>query len=595
MKSIYPALISLFLFTSIGGVFSQTCLEDGIVFTSQEQLDSFSILYPDCEIIEGSVILEGVDIDNLQALSGIKYIMGSLECLDNEPEANFFAGLSELDSIGGDFEIFSVAYPDPVFPNSSFAHTQLGDFQGLNNLKKIGGDLRIINQDSLVNFVGLENLEIIEGSFVLFGVFSPFLDNVTGLNGLSEIGLDLSIEAGIEDFTGFDSLKKIGRNFISYTSSIWDYYGLENLEHVSGGMVIRGGYDLSPLGNLRYVGSLATLWADSLIGLAQLERVGDFVAGNGLYNFKGLESLQMIEEDLLIVSEVLSDFEGLEALQFIGGDLLLEDKETISSFNGLSGVDTIGGDLIIRNLESLQDFSGLENLQYVDGEIVVENNPNLLSLQGLSSLKIVGFWFSIVNNPSLVSLGGVEMLDSVNVLQIEANNALTNLDGLEGLEFISNSLRIENNLILSDIQALGQFDPEPVNTLFLEDNPQLSFCAIPSICFIVNNTTAYVSNNAEGCQSWQGIRDSCLILSNSAFQNFESVQITPNPTTGTIQLLDQGHKVWGVRIFNTLGAEVLNGIWSSDQILDISHLPSDLYFLELSNEKGRFLKKVFKR
>jgi len=44
---------------------SQPCLPNGIIFTTQNQIDSFQINNPNCTEIEGDVRIEGIDITNL--------------------------------------------------------------------------------------------------------------------------------------------------------------------------------------------------------------------------------------------------------------------------------------------------------------------------------------------------------------------------------------------------------------------------------------------------------------------------------------------------------------------------------------------------
>jgi len=58
---------------------SQPCLPEGITFTTQAQIDSFQINYPNCTEIEGNIDIgdwEGTDIDNLNALSVLTSIGG---------------------------------------------------------------------------------------------------------------------------------------------------------------------------------------------------------------------------------------------------------------------------------------------------------------------------------------------------------------------------------------------------------------------------------------------------------------------------------------------------------------------------------------
>ena len=66
------------LFISITAISQSPCLPEGIIFTTQEQIDSFQINYPGCLEIEGNVLIEGNDISNLDALYILSGIGGYL-------------------------------------------------------------------------------------------------------------------------------------------------------------------------------------------------------------------------------------------------------------------------------------------------------------------------------------------------------------------------------------------------------------------------------------------------------------------------------------------------------------------------------------
>lgn len=100
-----------------------SCMAGGVTFNTQAQIDSFNILYPDCEIIQGDVFISGGDISDLVGLNHLKAIMGNLSIKDND---------------------------------------QLKDLWGLDNLHHIGGALRISDNDSLSNLV-LYDLNSIDG------------------------------------------------------------------------------------------------------------------------------------------------------------------------------------------------------------------------------------------------------------------------------------------------------------------------------------------------------------------------------------------------------------------------------------------------
>ena len=63
MKKILLSALSLFISTI---VISQSCLPEGIEFTTQEQIDNFQTDYPGCIEIEGDVTIIGYEISNFK-------------------------------------------------------------------------------------------------------------------------------------------------------------------------------------------------------------------------------------------------------------------------------------------------------------------------------------------------------------------------------------------------------------------------------------------------------------------------------------------------------------------------------------------------
>ncbi len=125
MKMIILFLVSsIVLISSIRG---QSCLPEGIKFTTQEQVDSFQTDYPNCSVIEGYIELNGPNISSLTGLSSITKIMGDL-------------------LING---------------------TSIADLEGLDDLSKIGRDLVIVSNDMLTNLSGLGNLDSVCGNLTI--------------------------------------------------------------------------------------------------------------------------------------------------------------------------------------------------------------------------------------------------------------------------------------------------------------------------------------------------------------------------------------------------------------------------------------------
>jgi len=143
----------------------EACLPEGITFTTQAQIDSFAIIYPNCTEIEGDVLIggwNGSDITNLNGLIVLTSIGGNLEIL----------GTSSLTSLTGLDNLTSI--PGSLFIAGNAALTSLA---GLDNIIAIGNYFQIfivengtvIGNSALISLSGLESLASIGGSALIGG------------------------------------------------------------------------------------------------------------------------------------------------------------------------------------------------------------------------------------------------------------------------------------------------------------------------------------------------------------------------------------------------------------------------------------------
>jgi len=213
MKNLFLLFAGLFL-ASTGS--SQGCLPQGITFSTQAQIDSFHINYPNCTHIEGNVKIYGTDsINNLNGLSVLTSIGGYLQILDWFPSLTQLTGLNSLTSIGGDLWINS---------------TYLTNLTGLDALTSIGGNFAITHSNSLTNLTGIGSLTSIGGFVNITSNYS--LQSLTGLNALTSIGGELYITgnyilASLADLSGLISIG--GRLTIQCNDSLTSLSGLNNI------------------------------------------------------------------------------------------------------------------------------------------------------------------------------------------------------------------------------------------------------------------------------------------------------------------------------------------------------------------------------
>lgn len=167
--------------------FQMPCLPFGnYYFYSQSDIDNFSTNYPGCTVLEGTVLIHGEDITNLNGLSEVTAFGRTLEIAGNDSLGSL-TGLNNVTSVGGDLIIGDPNYGWPGWGGGG--NQILTNMSGLNNLDSIGHSLKIIYNESLINLAGLENLTSIS-HLTIWG------NGLIGLTGLDHIEAN-----SIEDLT----------------------------------------------------------------------------------------------------------------------------------------------------------------------------------------------------------------------------------------------------------------------------------------------------------------------------------------------------------------------------------------------------------
>lgn len=183
-------IILILIFCQIPAL-SQSCLPDGITFSTQEQIDNFQINNPSCTEIEGEVMIEGDDITNLDGLSVLTAFGGHLQIINN-PILTSLTGLSNITIIDQNLEFdfnYSLVSLDGLNNLTSIGHTlgvgnnpTLMSLNGLNNLTYIGGDIYIEDNNILSSLIALSNVASIGGV-----IYLDYNSSLTSLEGLDNI------------------------------------------------------------------------------------------------------------------------------------------------------------------------------------------------------------------------------------------------------------------------------------------------------------------------------------------------------------------------------------------------------------------------
>lgn len=320
------SILFLFVFIIQTIIFSQ-CIPDSIVFSTQQQIDSFQADYPECTEILGTVEIHGDNITNVQ-------------------------GLSVLTSIGVDLRIYN--------------NIALASLNGLDNLISIGEYFMLVDNPVLVSLTGLGSLTSVGANIDIWS--NTMLSDLSGLDELTSIGGFLRIwqNTNLSSISNLSALNNLGGGLsIFHNGALSSLTGLESLESINGFLEI---------------GSNDAL--NSLLGLDNITAIDGLLLirnNDVLTDLSGLESLQTIGGELTISHNFLFEsLTGLGQLYSVGGNLILTYDSLLTDLSALSNLTSIDGYIELRNNGSLVSLSGLDNVDASTIEsLIIRNNVSL--------------------------------------------------------------------------------------------------------------------------------------------------------------------------------------------------------------------------
>lgn len=402
------------------------------------------------EEVTGNIEIKCPNLQSLKGLESIRMIGNSLLIQDDSQITNF-EGLNNLQKIGQDFVLSSF-----VYGRSLSCFNKLISFEGLENLQNIGGSFilhseiwdnpqggqyKILSFNELVSFKGLENLYTIEGNFEIRskgptekgGNIKSFYEllSLKGLSNLQRIGGHFFTQnTSLSSFEGLDNLTTIGGDL--NTSSTSDFVGLNKLTEI-GGSIVGVKAQFQGLEHVQYIGK--NISGNTFKGLGSLQRIDGNISGTV---FSGLEKLESIGGNLSIKNADCS-FEGLENLRIIEGDLLISklanSKGTCSNLKGLNNLKTVKGNFTFSLNSPIKTFEGLESLEEIGGNFTVTAEAYGVGLYALTSFKGLS---------KLSSIGGDFILSAIGKTQysISPLDVLESFEGLESLQSIGGNFKI---------------------------------------------------------------------------------------------------------------------------------------------------------
>lgn len=559
LKNVF--LVSIISLTTTAFVNAQSCLPNGIVFSSQQQIDDFANNYPGCTEVLGTVVIGSANINNLNGLSQLTSINSNLRITFSHNLTNL-TGLNNLQSVAGSLDIesnnslISLEGLDGLTNVGSLKITDnynLVSFNGLNNLTTVSSQILIQDQFSITSFQGFNSLE---STNTLYISNIPSLINFSGLNNLTNIGflLHITLCNSLESLHGLESLTSINTLTISHNNQLSDINALENINPGNLGQI-----------SIHHNPSLSFCAINSLCQYITSPAPTGYIHNNAVGCNNEAEIYSMCNN-----------------ISCLSGGITFSNQSEIDNFpNNYPDCTQILGNVVIQN-GNITNLDGLSQITYIGGSLIINNNTNLATLSQQNN-----------DESQHVITFGLNNLTSISNNLVITNNAnLTQINGFSSLNFVGGFIQIENNNSLVDISSLQNINSTSFDDLIITNNNSLSVCEIESFCnyLSIPTNTATISNNATGCNSRTEIEIACENLNNEE-HNTISVTLYPNPTKGVLYI--NGVSEGKVIIYDTIGRFIKEQSLTTE--INLSNLNNGLYYILIEHESGTSVKSILKK
>lgn len=425
----------------------------------------------------------------VNAWGGCKVVKGSVsiseEHMTNDPIIN-------LDSL-----ITLVSIENRLYISNT---DSLATFQGLNNLKNIGGDFQVTRNDVIENLDALDQLVNVESIYIKDNKRLKSIETFNSITG--SISLTLLSNDSLVSTNTFSELRQLDYLSIRDNSELISIEGFQNVKVIESQLSVSNNAKLTSIGAFGNVDSIRRVnisdnsslsIISGLRGLEYVEEILTLSKNQSLKSVSDFENLSVIGGELSIYgNDSLLSLEGFKSLDTITGaisvfdndtlnncqsiELLIEKSPYINIYNNLEGCDSLGGAIEIYN-ETIKDTCGSKGstitlqtqsevnswgqCKVVLGGIkigIYEADYLIVDLSPLIGLKEVrdniDISFTLIED-----LIGLDSLEKVGAkFDVSVNTRLENLDGLENLRNVGSSFELYRNFDLADLTGISNLD-----------------------------------------------------------------------------------------------------------------------------------------
>ena len=367
MKILYLSILLWFI--SIGAA-AQDCPTENVVLTSQEQVDSFAIKYPDCTAVDVRITVgPSQDIINLDGLANLS-VVGIL-------------------FVGGNEALRSIA--------------------GLTNLES--AEVITFSQNPLMqNLEGLENLHTVSTAFSV--ITNRSLKDISAVSNIDSLGLVyIRFNDSLEQIVGFDNIKTLDHFYIDFNTSLELFDAFHNVREIEDDLTIETSSnltDFSGFGQLAHLGNL------------------NIVANPRLRHVPTFSSLLSVERLQIQNNDSLQTIEGFDVLDVISKQFSISENRQLQEIDAFASLDTIR-EFTMNGLHSLNNLGTFESLKYIGGGLRILNNSTLEDISGLANVDPASVdSLRIVSNPMLSECNNEFLCNYIDtsLLTTIGNNAI---------------------------------------------------------------------------------------------------------------------------------------------------------------------------
>nr|WP_299342340.1 hypothetical protein [Allomuricauda sp.] len=451
-----------------------------ITFKNNPVLEKIDGLFGELTI-NGDFLLSGNSILNeVRGFTFTKGINGSLVISEN-PQLERFLGLASIEFVLG----------SRIFVSSNPSLSVLPRFVDINNFD---GDITL--NECAFSLDGIFPWMIRCGSITISSMQGQ--ETLDGFRSLFEIKGSLNIsDVTISKFDGFKGLSVIQEDLILNSLNISDTENfMSRLGDVYGDLEVSKNQDLRIFpefqGLFQVLGNITISENANLEKIDGLPRMTSFSGRVDISNNPLLTEISSFNSLLSLQSINIKDNHQLRMIDGFQTVMEIEESLEISSvqsnlleLRGFGNLEDIGQDLRLSFIENLSPNFSFRKIENIEGSLQLENLKQLTNVDFLISLKNIG-----------------------QSILINSNNAIIDLNGLSSVITNIGSLQIRENVLLSSIDGLGNI-PTIVSTT-ISNNPNLSICDIQSVCnSILNAGDVSLSGNQTGCSTLEEVENAC--------------------------------------------------------------------------------------